>query len=99
MVIIDRKHLKEMYSADEDTMQFLPAAVEDSDFSCAFRADVFKRVHSRAIRLNLNHNIPVYMPELVNELIAAFDEEFESVKESKTLFRLSDRSLDACSSL
>jgi hypothetical protein len=70
-------------------MHFLQAAVEDSDFSHAFRADVFQRVHSRAIRLNLNHNIPVFIHDVVDELNVAINDEFKDVTDSNLSWWLS----------
>jgi hypothetical protein len=85
MILVDRSHLKEIFTADEDDMDFLSGAVEDADFSHSFRTSVFQKVHSRAIRVNLNHNIPAAIPEIVEELHAIFKEEFESIGEGFSL--------------
>lgn len=65
--------------ADEKDMDFLAGAVEDADFSHSFQASVFEKVHSRAIRVNLNHNVASSIPVIVDELKAAFSDEFANV--------------------
>lgn len=95
MVVIDRTHLREIYKADEDYMHFLEAAVEDSDFSWAFRADVFQRVHSRAIRVNLNHNLPVFISDVVDEVNVAVKQLFPIEEDSTVCFAYhADSSMD-----
>lgn len=85
MILVDRSHLKEIFTADEKDMDFLAGAVEDADFSHSFKASVFQKVHLRAIRVNLNHNIPASIPEIADELHAIFKEELGFVGEGFSL--------------
>src|SRR5438045_4179227 len=78
MVIVDRDHLNELFKANETDLSFLPAAMEDADFRCTFTADMFDTTHTRAIKLNLNQNLSMLLPEMVDELEAAVKDEFDS---------------------
>lgn len=59
-------------------MNFLKAAVEDTDFRYTFSADIFDIVHIRAIRSNLNSNLQKFMSDIVDELNNGINEEFEN---------------------
>jgi hypothetical protein len=79
MIVVDRPHLKELFNAHESDLHFLSGAVEDADFSYSFKASVFESIHTRAIRLNLNHNLPCFTTDMVDELNAAIEDEFGNV--------------------
>jgi hypothetical protein len=79
MVVVSRSLLKELFNAHESDLHFLSGAVEDADFSYSFKASVFESIHTRAIKLNLNHHLPNFTGDMVDELNAAVEDEFGSI--------------------
>lgn len=60
-------------------MNFLKAAVQDTDFRYTFSADIFDMAHTRAIRSNLNSNLQSLMFDIVDEVKVGMREEFETL--------------------
>ena len=59
MIIIDRGSYKDLFSAQDTELHFMHATLEDFDFRCVFRADIFNETHTNAVRFDLNRAIPV----------------------------------------
>jgi hypothetical protein len=83
---LDHDRVKEIYTANENEMGYLKAAVEDTDFRFCFKADIFNMIHARAIKYNLNQNLASLMPEIVDELDAGMHDEFDSVVTNGVFF-------------
>lgn len=88
-VIIDRDCVKELFTAGETEMNFLKAAIQDTDFRHTFSADIFDMAHTRAIRSNLNANLPALMIDIMDEVNVGVGHEFGGVVTKGTLCKIS----------
>ena len=77
-VVVDGQRLKELFNAPDSDLNFLEGISEDTDFRYTFQADRHDNYHIRVIRDRLTQNIPTLMPEIIDELFTAVEDEFES---------------------
>ena len=74
MIIIDRDSYNDLFSAQDTELHFMHATLEDFDFRCVFRADIFNQAHTNAVRFDLNRAIPAITPHIVDEVNVTIDE-------------------------
>lgn len=79
LVVIDRDHVKELFSAPDADLNFLEAKLEHLDLRYTFKLNVHDDWHIDMIRNQLTQKIPELMPQMVDELTAAFHDELEPV--------------------
>lgn len=75
---MDHEHLKEFYDAPEDELSFVAASAEALQLQHTMNHNRihFDRFHGDIIRTHLNRNMRALMPEILDELHAALDDEF-----------------------
>ena len=64
-----------MFEAPDTQLNFLEGILEDSDFKTALRGGINDNYHAYVIRNQLTQNISHILPEMVEELDLAFQEE------------------------
>jgi hypothetical protein len=74
MIIVDRDSYKDLFGAPDTVLHFMHATLEDFDFRCVFRADIFNETHTDAVRFDLNRAIPAITPYIVDEVNVTMDE-------------------------
>jgi hypothetical protein len=79
MVIVDNTHLHEFLHAPEDQLSFNKGFIEGLSLPYLFRTNTFNNYHVRILRRNLTQNIGKSMADTVDELKAAFEDEFGSL--------------------
>jgi len=75
LVVVDRDHIKELFSAPDSDLNFLEAKLEHLDLRYTFKLDVHDDWHIDMIRNQLTQKIPELMPQIVDELTAGFEDE------------------------
>jgi len=78
MVVVDHDHAQELFDAPEDRISFTAAFNDGFSLHYLFHGDPRDDYHTRVIRSQLTQNISSTIPKLVDELNAAFADEFES---------------------
>lgn len=76
---MDHDHLKEVFEAPNDEINFLEGLFESNDFRYTFYGDVYNEYHIRIIRNQLTQNIAALIPTIVDELNAALEDEVDTV--------------------
>jgi hypothetical protein len=74
VVVVDRQHIKELFSAPSASLGFFEAVIEDIDFRYTLPGDVHNLYHVKVIRNQLTQNIAAMMPGVAEELVSVFDE-------------------------
>jgi len=74
MIIVDRDSYDDLFRAQDNELHFMRATLEDFDFRCVFRADIFNETHTNAIRYDLNRAIPAITSYILEEVKVAMDE-------------------------
>jgi len=77
MVVVDHDHAKELFDVPEDSISFTAAFNDGFSLHYLFHGDPRDDYHTRIIRGQLTQNISSSIPELVDELSAAFADLFE----------------------
>lgn len=77
--MVDHDHLKEVFEAPNDEINFLEGLFESNDFRYTFYGDVYNEYHIRIIRNQLTQNIAALIPTIVDELNAALEDEVDTV--------------------
>jgi hypothetical protein len=82
IIVVPRDLLKEFFAASESYLS-LSEGLEDIDFQHVFQTNVLRnRYHKRVIKNQLTENIPMFLPNMVDELTAIFDEDQKIIGES-----------------
>jgi hypothetical protein len=79
LVVVDRAHVKELFSAPDTELNFLEAKLEHLDFRYVFNINVRDDWHIDIIRNQLTQKLSALMPVIVDELTATFSDELEGV--------------------
>lgn len=79
LIVVDRESVKELFEASPSDLNFLEAFLENTDLRPLFKADLYNTYHVGVLRNQLTHHIPMWMPDIVDELNAALDDEFGSI--------------------
>jgi hypothetical protein len=79
LLVVDHDHLKEIFEAPNEEINFLEGLFGDTDFRYTFYGDVHNEYHVRVIRNQLTQNIASLIPDVVDELNAALEDEIDSV--------------------
>jgi hypothetical protein len=74
VVVVDRQHIKELFSAPSSSLGFFEAALEDIDFRYTLPGNLSNLYHVKVIRIQLTQNIAALLPEMAEELDSVFDE-------------------------
>jgi len=77
VIIVDRGHIKEMFQAPDSQLNFVQAILEEADFNTALRANGHNDYHKYVVRNQLTQNIASILPEMMEELELAFQEELK----------------------
>lgn len=77
LVVVDRDHIKELFSAPDSELNFLEAKLEHLDLRYTFKLDVHDDWHIDMIRNQLTQKISSLMPDIVDELTAAIGDELD----------------------
>ena len=94
--MVDRDHLQELLHAPNNELNFIEAIFEDADYRYIFPGDSYNMYHSHVIRTRLTQNIPSLIPDMVDEMTAAFGDEVESKlqMEGVIVFKFAHNRLD-----
>lgn len=79
LVVIDRDHFQELFEAPEDQLSFNLALIKGGAFDYGFHGNVRNAYHADVIRNQLTQSLGGKMPDIVDELNAAFADELESI--------------------
>jgi len=79
LLVVDHDHLKEVFEAPNDEINFLEGLFGDTDFRHTFYGDVHNEYHVRVVRNQLTQNIASLIPDIVDELSVALADELDSV--------------------
>lgn len=74
IIVVPPDHLKEFLTAPDNYLN-LREGLQDIDFRYVFRIDVHNTYHKRVIRNQLTQNIPNFLPDVVDELDAIFNDD------------------------
>ncbi len=78
-MVVDRDHIKELFSAHDSELNFLEAKLEHLDLRYTFKIDIYDDWHIDMIRNQLTQKIPALMPDIVDELTAAIGDELDAI--------------------
>jgi hypothetical protein len=98
LIVVDRAHLKEYFSAPTENLDFLEGALASSDFRHVFRGNVHEDYHVAVVRNQLTQNLSALTPHIADELNAALTDELDPLlKDGMSLsVSLTIRRLDTC---
>ena len=83
-LVASRSHIKEMFSASEDDLSFAKNIADSLALRYIFQKSVAdNQYHAHVIKMELTRHISEMMPDIVDELGAAMDEEIQ-VNEGST---------------
>ena len=77
-MVVDKTYLKEFVDAPVEEISSYEASIEALEANYTFRPTVFlNSYHAHVVRHELTSNIPDKMADLVDELQAAFEDEYQ----------------------
>lgn len=78
MVIVDRDHIKELYSAGDDELSFVEASKQFLQPQYIFQSDFLKyRFHIKPLKVFMSRQVPNAITDIIEEIGAAFDDEMD----------------------
>lgn len=88
IIVVPRDLLKEFFEASSDYLN-LSEGLEDIDFRHIFHANILHNpYHKLVIKNQLTENIPKFLPDMMDELTAIFNDDFEIISESTDRYYL-----------
>jgi hypothetical protein len=97
-VVVDRESLKELFSASEDTLSFTDPVSESLQLRYTFQESIaVNHYHVIVTRTELSRHIPELMPDIVDELGAAFEDEISVTNGTSLLHNLTIEWMPICS--
>lgn len=82
IIVVPRDLLKEFFAAPSEYLS-LSEGLEDIDFRHVFHTNILHNpYHKRVIKNQLTENIPKFLPEMMDELRAIFNDDLEIINES-----------------
>ena len=89
-LVASRSHLKELFAASEDDLSFTKNAADVLGLRYIFQKSIAEnQYHAHVTKVELTRHISEMMPDIVDELGAAMDEEVQ-VNEGSTSYPSSD---------
>ena len=77
-VVLNRAHLKEALDASEEDISAYKASVDALEAKYTFRPNVFtNNYHALVVREQFNRHMTEILPDMVDEIGAAFEDEFK----------------------
>ena|SRR5271156_177744 len=77
-VVVDKTYLKEFIDAPLEYISNYEASIDALEANYTFRPTVFQNdYHAHVVRHELTRNISDKMPDIVDELQAAFEDEYQ----------------------
>jgi hypothetical protein len=77
-LVVSRSHLKEMFSASEDDLSFTKNVVDGLEIRYTFQKNIAEnQYHAHVIKMELTRHISELMPDIVDELGVAMDDEIQ----------------------
>ena len=81
--VASRSHLQEMFSASEDDLSFTKNVADVLELRYIFQKSIAEnQYHAHVTKMELTRHISEMMPDIVDELGAAMDEEIQFDKSS-----------------
>jgi hypothetical protein len=77
LIVVDRDHIKEFFDAPEGDLSFEAGFVDGLSLREMFNGDPSNDYHKRPLQGELTQNIAASMPYIIDELSAAFADEFD----------------------